>query len=140
MTTPAILLHAARRYIGTPWVHQGRLRGIGIDCIGLLVGAFNEAGLPVKDVANYPKKPTGNDWLLEELRRRLTRVIDGSMQPGDVLCFKWSLHPWHVALLSYDDTMIHAYKRLNECVEQPLTNHWRASMHSIWRWPDWCHV
>ena len=27
----------ARRWLGTPWRHQARLRGVGVDCGGLVV-------------------------------------------------------------------------------------------------------
>lgn len=36
MTPPVVL--AARRWIGTPYLHQGAARGIGCYCLGLLRG------------------------------------------------------------------------------------------------------
>lgn len=33
---------SARKRIGTPFKHQGRKAGVGLDCIGLVVDVFKE--------------------------------------------------------------------------------------------------
>lgn len=38
--TPVVI--AARRWIGTPYVHQAALRGAGADCLGLVRGVWRE--------------------------------------------------------------------------------------------------
>jgi len=42
-TPAAAMIEAARRCIGTPFHHQGRASGIGLDCIGLIVIALRAA-------------------------------------------------------------------------------------------------
>lgn len=45
MNSGLLIVEAARKYIGTPFVRQGRIRGGGIDCSGLVVCAIRDAGL-----------------------------------------------------------------------------------------------
>jgi hypothetical protein len=33
----------ARTWIGTPFHHQGRLKGVGCDCLGLIVGVAEDS-------------------------------------------------------------------------------------------------
>ncbi len=37
-------VRVARSYIGTPFHHQGRLPGVGLDCAGVIVCALAECG------------------------------------------------------------------------------------------------
>ena len=37
---PALIV--ARRFLGTPYRHQGSRRGVGCDCLGLLRGVWRE--------------------------------------------------------------------------------------------------
>ena len=42
-TTPReAIVAAARGWIGTPYQHQGSLRGVGCDCLGLVRGVWRE--------------------------------------------------------------------------------------------------
>ena len=51
----------ARDYLGTPYHHQARLKGHGIDCVGLVVCVARELGvLPFDvDVTGYSRIPDG---------------------------------------------------------------------------------
>ena len=42
------MIAAARACIGTPFHHQGRRPGAGLDCIGLIVIALRAAGFPCR--------------------------------------------------------------------------------------------
>ena len=35
----------ARTWLGTPFKHQGRVKGVGVDCLGLLIGVAQELDL-----------------------------------------------------------------------------------------------
>lgn len=152
--TPALLISCAREYIGTPWVHQARLRGVGVDCVGLLTCAARDAGMGIDDVpANYSTVPS-HGWLLEELRRRMVQIEIADVRAGDVLAFAWELHPWHAGLVSASEEsyvpsrfalrvarreilIVHAYRRVGKVIEQSLDASWLAAIRSAWRWPQW---
>ena len=54
----AQIVQSARNWIGTPYLHQASLKGVGCDCLGLIVGIWREliGPLPVGVPAYSP------DW------------------------------------------------------------------------------
>lgn len=59
---------AARRYLGTPWIHRGRDPARGLDCVGICVVAAIDCGWDVQDLAHYSRNPKGGvlDAMLEQ--------------------------------------------------------------------------
>lgn len=122
---------AARSYVSTPFHHGGRLPGVGLDCIGVLVCAAKQVGLPHRDVAAYPLRPNGQ--LPIELDAQLVRVPVA--HPGDVLLMAFDAEPHHVALYT-GDTIIHAYASVRRCVEQPMVDAWWSKVHGVYRFKE----
>jgi cell wall-associated NlpC family hydrolase len=136
----SLLVEAARECVGTPWHHQARTPGAGIDCIGVLVYSARRARIRVDDVTDYPSTPqTG--WLIAEISKQMVPVSLAELRLGDVLVFAWSTQPWHVALVSKVEplSIIHAWRQVRVCVEQTLSESWRARIHSAWRFPAEAH-
>ena len=143
MVSRADIVKAARAYQGTPFRHQGRARGAGVDCIGLLVGTARDAGLEVVDRADYPRQPVPAE-LIAGLSANLDRIEVDEARAGDVLVFwiidpatlppeKRSETPQHVGMLT-DAGMIHAWSEGRRAVvEHGLTQGWRSRIHSAWR-------
>jgi cell wall-associated NlpC family hydrolase len=133
------LAEAARRYIGTPWIHQGRLHGKGCDCVGVLMGAAQECGVKMRDVTNYPTQPN-RQWLLDELRKQFIQVDLPGAQLGDLLAFAWGPIPWHVGIITRlaPLTMVHAWRQVDRCVEMRLDESWRRRICGVWRFPEAC--
>lgn len=129
------IVDAARECLGTPWVHQARVRGEGLDCVGLLVDSVNRAGGAVHDVANYPRQSGGGHWLLAQLRLQFDPVARDALRLGDVLAFQWAVAPWHVGIVSSLEplAMIHSWVQVGACVEMKLNDVWRRRIHSAWR-------
>lgn len=91
---------AARAAVGTPWIHQGRRPGIGLDCVGLLVLVAETLRMPCRDQQGYSPYPDGVllvDAMLEHLT--LLDTIDDARH-GDVVVFRIRKHPQHVAILA----------------------------------------
>lgn len=103
----------ARDWLGTPYQHQGRLKGTACDCIGLVIGVSRAVGLDVPDAPDYGRRPDGR--LRGTLEAHLSRVPLADAQGGDVLLFAWHATPIHVAILTDPDHFIHAYLP-NRCV------------------------
>lgn len=135
MTDGELLVSAARDYLDTPWHHQGRLKGVGVDCIGLLVCSARDAGFQVEDVTNYPAEIKG-PWLISELEAQCDRLPKaGPYELGDVLAFLFLDAPWHVGLITNLEPLwiIHAYISTAKVVEVPLHESWQRRIHSAWR-------
>ena len=125
------IIEAARSYVDTPFHHGGRLPGVGLDCIGVIVCAAKAAGVKHHDVAAYPLRPNGQ--LRTELSAQLDRVEKA--EPGDVLEMSFGGEPHHVAIYT-GDTLIHAYATVRKCVEQPMVAAWWLRVRGIYRFKE----
>lgn len=131
--TPDALILAARGFLGTPFHHQGRAKGYGVDCVGLVVCAAREAGYAVRDLTAYAREPDGES-LVRMIAEQLEPVT-GEREPGDILAF-WVLRPGlpqHVGICA-GPTMIHAPIGRRVC-EHRLTGAMLDKLHSAWRFP-----
>jgi cell wall-associated NlpC family hydrolase len=130
---------AVRGYIGTPWVHQGRRKGLGVDCVGVVMCATQEVGIAMRDVANYPTQ-TNRTWMLDELRQQCVQVELHAMQVGDLLSFAWGANPWHIGVVTSVTPLkvVHAWRQVDRVVEMRLDNAWRRRICGVWRFPEAC--
>lgn len=136
------LLQVVRTWIGTPYHHQARLKGVGADCIGELYGPATEYGFPLTDVEGYSRQPYGQK-LIAELEQRLDRIPIEEAQPGDVLVFWFETkdYPAHVAWMAdgqHGPNMIHTMEKTRRVVEHRINEWWWERVHSAWRlrWPQ----
>jgi len=100
MTTRTDIVTTARTWLATPFHHQARLRGVGVDCIGLVIGVARALGLvaPGFDIAAYPRIPDGKT-LLPLAREYMTEIDRAAMQPGDVVVVSFDKDPQHFGVL-----------------------------------------
>lgn len=85
---------------GTPYAHQGRLPGVGLDCIGPLICASKALGLkdPGFDISDYSRQPDGS--LQPYLDAHLTRKPRSELVPGDVILNAFRIGaPQHIAVI-----------------------------------------
>ena len=133
--TRAQIIEAARALIGTPWAHQGRTPGVGIDCAGVVVHILRLNGVAY-DVAGYAYEPNGE--LTMHADSCLTRIPKTSFQPADVLVFRIKRLPQHVALAT-DKGILHSFNRgagtLSKVVETGLTEQWRSHIVAAYKFP-----
>ncbi|MEY8802837.1 NlpC/P60 family protein [Leisingera sp. XS_AS12] len=83
---------AARRWIGTPYVHQASCRGAGCDCLGLIRGLWRELlgaepELPPAYTMDW-SEPQGAEALWQAAARHLTAKPLQQAAPGDVILFR----------------------------------------------------
>ena len=129
--TRAEFIAAARDYMGTPFHHQGRLPGVGLDCIGLIVVALEATGMRVTDRQDYGRRPDGHSLAVALAAHGARPVAD--YRPGDVLLFAFDRRPQHVALMSAPGKIIHAYAPAGKVVETFLTAPWKRRLAGAWR-------
>jgi cell wall-associated NlpC family hydrolase len=102
MTTRAEFLATVRTYIGTPYHHQGRSPGVGLDCPGPMICAAWAHGIKSRtfDVTSYPREPDGIT-LQAHCDEHLDRIDFADAEPGDVLLCKFQQGaPRHLGILS----------------------------------------
>lgn len=100
MTTRTQVVEQARTWIGTPFHHAARTKGLGVDCVGLLVGVSRELGLVASDfdVPLYTPTPDGHT-MLRWCNLYMTQVAEPAMQPGDIIVVITDAFPQHLAIL-----------------------------------------
>lgn len=144
------IIEEARKWIGTPFHHQGRVKDVGVDCLGLVVGVFNalrlytmlldrrtHKRLPFSafDTTNYSREPDGRT-----LKMTLDLVLDPikdirRIQPGDVGLFIIKERPQHLGIIgNYNGlSIIHALESAGRVAEHTLNETWCKRLVAIYR-------
>lgn len=125
---------AALSMVGTPFHAQGRLPGVGLDCIGVVVCLARQFNLPHTDIAAYPMSANG---MLQPLLDQQLARIQHEPQEGDVLLMSFDGEPHHVAVMVSKGRIVHAYnaKGVRKCVVQSYTDHWRSKVRAVYEFP-----
>lgn len=142
MNRPEIALEA-RRWLGTPYLHQASVRGAGADCLGLVRGIWRAVqGDEPEEIPPYT--PDWSEPQREEVLWRSSRrwLIERTLEPdriGDVLLFRMSRHSVakHLGVLvalGPNPSFIHAYSR-HGVVETGLSQPWRARVVARFSFP-----
>ena len=129
MPTRIRIVAEARAFIGTPYRHQGSLKGVGCDCLGLLRGVWRAvAGDEPEPVPAYAPdwaEASGVETLALAAARHLVSLDDpGAFAPGDVILFRWraNLPAKHAAIVTGATAMVHAHD--GACVAQVAIAPW----------------
>lgn len=132
-----VIVDTARACLGTPFRHQGRLPGVGLDCAGLAVVALRSAGVEVRDLKGYSRTPH-DDKLRQVLNMQpgLSIVPKAEMQAGDVLLVRIGSQPSHIAISTGCEFIIHAYEQVGRVVEHRLDPVWKAQIVAVYRAGD----
>ncbi len=134
------LVLAARRWIGTPYVHQASLCQVGCDCLGLVRGVWREV------IGAEPEQPGPYtpDWAESSRDERMLRAAlryftprpNREIEAGDILLFRWRANApaKHVAIASSATSMIHAHDGACVC-EVALTPFWKRKLAGVFVFP-----
>lgn len=134
----------ARRWLGTPYQHQARLLGVGVDCVGLVVAAGEGAGVLAIEsnawapFAAYSRTP--NPRRIERALRLFLKPCDDPGE-GDVGWADWGNGPpMHMLIRTIlpdgRPGMIHADGRgPHRVVEHGFAAEWPDRVRSWWRFP-----
>ena len=126
------MLDEARRWIGVPFLHQGRRR-TGVDCIGLVIVTLQAVGRlpPDFERTDYGRIPN-RDELQQKIAAYCTRLEHP--EPGCMLTLRWNRLAGHTALYT-GETIIHAYQRIGYVVEHGYRGPWIRRTDAAWRLP-----
>jgi NlpC/P60 family putative phage cell wall peptidase len=123
---PDQIIAEARTWIGTPFHHQGRVKGVGVDCIGLAIGVAKALRYVHQDFeyTGYKRTPFGTT-LVDVMRS--SGFVDEvrNPMPGDILVFRVATDPQHVAFLTAEETLIHSYAQARKVCEAGYDDEWR---------------
>lgn len=127
MPSRAEIVAEARKWIDTPWKHQGRSER-GIDCAGVVVKTAHALKFSEFDVTNYQRNTRGHQFM-DYFREHMEEIPLTKIQEGDVVLFRDSMFPCHSAVVSVKHGelhIIHAYARRKQVLEEPLSAEWKG--------------
>ena len=136
----AMIVAAARRWIGTPYQHQASLIYVGCDCLGLVRGVWREL-IGDEPEAAPPYTPDwaealGAETLLDAAHRHFEPVPRDAFRDGDILVFRFRDHlpAKHLGVATSPSHMVHAHG--GACVaEVPIGSHWRKHIAGAFKFP-----
>ncbi len=136
----ARIVDVARSWIGTPYMHQASLKGVGCDCLGLLRGVWrelyaDEPELPPPYSADWAEA-LGRETLAEAAGRHLTPLAVVQFSAADVILFRWreGSPAKHCAIATSPDTMVHAHDGA-AVAEVGIGRWWRRHVAYAFRFP-----
>ena len=138
------IIEEARRWVGTPYVHQASTHGAGCDCLGLLRGVWRALyGAEPGAVPAYTA-----DWSEASRNERLWRAADAHLlrkaladeDPGDVLLFRMrdgsvAKHLGIAARIGAQASFVHAYSG-HGVIESSLSLPWRRRIVARFSFPE----
>ncbi len=106
------VLAEAKEWLGTPYHHMGRVKGVAVDCLTLLAEVYEKAGVtPFVEIPFYPP-----DWYLHREEERYlqgllpyAREIEAPPLPGDIALFRFGRCFAHGAIVTAWPQLIHAF-------------------------------
>ena len=137
----------ARTWVGTPYRHQGKVKGRAVDCVGLILGVGHALGFlnisreEWARFASYSRTPNPRK-MGEAMELFLDALPIGAAEeppPGAVGWFGWRDEmPMHLAIIGEFQgrrTMIHAFSHAERCVEHGFVSEWPGRVVSWWAYP-----
>lgn len=135
----------ARRWIGTPYVHQASTLGGGADCLGLVRGVWRALyGREPEEVPPYTPdwaEPQRDERLLAAAVRHMDGIrTDAPLAPGQCLLFRMrdGSIAKHLGILSQAGEaprFIHAYSGRGT-IESTLSVPWARRIAARFEFPD----
>jgi cell wall-associated NlpC family hydrolase len=108
----AKIVEEAKSWLGTPWHHEGRVKGAGIDCGMLILEVYEHVGL----IPRVTPPHYGPDFMLHrsdewyvELILRFADEISSEPLPGDAIVCKQGRVYSHGGIIVEWPMIIHAY-------------------------------
>jgi len=135
MITRTDFVEEALTWERTPFHHRGRLKHVGVDCVGLVIGALKKFDITVRDMETYPRFPI-HGIFIDNINAETEAIQNfNDILPGDLLTFTWRTEPQHVAIVTATNPIriIHAYELIGMCVVNDFDSSWRSKFYSARR-------
>lgn len=126
--------------VGTPYRHQGSRKGVGCDCLGLLLGVWRAlyGAEPEKPGAYAPDwaEAGGEDRFLDAASRHCMAKPLAGLCAGDLVLFRWRPHlpAKHAGIMVGPDRFVHAYQG-SVVVISALVPQWRRRIAGVFSFP-----
>lgn len=107
------IIAVAKSWIGTPYHHEGNIKGVGVDCAMILVEVYHEAGA----MGWIDPRPYSKQWMLhrsaEQYLAWVKKYADEveEPRPGDIVLMRYGRTLSHSGIVIEGTRLIHAYAK-----------------------------
>jgi cell wall-associated NlpC family hydrolase len=112
----------AKTWIGTPWHHEARVKGAGVDCVMLLCEVYERAGVLSHVVPDHYSPDVmlhrGHEVVLPYLENYGFEVE--SPEIGDVVVYHFARSYSHAGIYVGNAEIIHAYRPMRGVVRTSM--------------------
>jgi NlpC/P60 family putative phage cell wall peptidase len=139
--TRAQLIAEALAWQGTPYHGGAALKGVGVDCIGLVIGVLKHVGLLAP---SYSPGYYSGEWHLHQNAERLVAEVEAfgcvlrplaDRQPGDLLLFQFGRVCAHSGFALEGDQVIHAVRDFGQVLVTSLRGEWLERLRRVYVLP-----
>lgn len=125
---------AALAMLDTPFHHQGRAPGVGLDCAGVVICALKQCGIAAIDAAGYGRIPAPA-LFAETIAAQFDPIDQADLQPGDLMTFAFRRAPQHIAVVSAvaPVMLVHAIQAAGRVVANSLDATWQQRLRGCYR-------
>jgi NlpC/P60 family putative phage cell wall peptidase len=135
-----VVVSEALSWVATPYRHQGSRKGVGCDCLGLLLGVWRALhGAAPEAPGTYAPdwaEAGGEDRFLDAARRHCVAKPLAELCAGDLVLFRWRPHlpAKHAGIMVGPDRFVHAYQG-SAVVVSALVPQWRRRIAGAFSFP-----
>lgn len=124
------LIIEARSWLGTKWMHNQCLKGVGVDCINFIWAVTSQCGLEGSAVPSRYARIARYNQIEQYLDEHL--IMTEQLIPSNILLFESAGFNNHVAFAT-DCGMIHASSTWGKVVEHPIDGIWCRTLKKQWQ-------
>lgn len=134
------IVYEARKWIGTPYLHQASVIHQGADCLGLIRGVWRKTvGPEPEQIPGYSSdwgEISGKEPMLDAAQKWFVPIEVLRALSGDIVLFRWKPNApvKHAGILTSSNRFIHAYEKAG-VVETTLGTHWKSRLVTAFRFP-----
>jgi cell wall-associated NlpC family hydrolase len=137
VVTGSDIVSVAKTYVGTPFHHLGRVKNLGIDCVGIILGVAKELEIPLvihPDFERYGRR-TKNLSLLEYMDEQF--LILKKREVGSIAVSWWdqqTKEPSHLGIVT-SIGMVHTNGHLKIAIEEHWSPKWVTRIVAFYKYP-----
>jgi len=137
MITRKEIVAVAKTYVGTPFHHLGRVKKIGIDCVGIILGVAEELNIPLVILPEFKRygRRSRQESLLYYMDEQFIWVENREVGSIAVSWYdRITKEPSHLGIVT-EIGMVHTNGHLKIAIEEHWSPKWAMQIVGFYKYP-----